>query len=35
MSDREPVNIMGVIAYPNPNKDECVIRFIEIGRAHV
>ena len=29
MSDREPVNIMGVIAYPNPNKDECVIRFID------
>ena len=29
MSDREPVNIMGVIAFPNPNKDERVIRFID------
>ena len=29
MIDREPVNIMGVIAFPNPNKDERVIRFID------
>ena len=29
MSDREPVNIMGVTAFPNPNKDERVIRFID------
>ena len=29
MSDREPVDIMGVIAFPNPNKDERVIRFID------
>ena len=29
MSDRDPVNIMGVIAFPNPNKDERVIRFID------
>ena len=29
MSDREPVNIMGVIAFPNPNKDKRVIRFID------
>ena len=29
MTDREPVNIMGVIAFPNPNKDERVIRFID------
>ena len=29
MSDREPVNIMGVIAFPNPNKDERMIRFID------
>ena len=29
MSDREPVDIMGVVAFPNPNKDERVIRFID------
>ena len=29
MSDREPVDIMGVIAFPNPNKDERMIRFID------
>ena len=29
MSDREPVNIMGVIAFPNPDKDKRVIRFID------
>ena len=29
MIDREPVDIMGVIAFPNPNKDERVIRFID------
>ena len=29
MTNREPVNIMGVIAFPNPNKDERVIRFID------
>ena len=29
MSDREPVDIMGVTAFPNPNKDERVIRFID------
>ena len=29
MTDREPVNIMGVTAFPNPNKDERVIRFID------
>lgn len=29
MNDREPVNIMGVIAFPNPDKDKRVIRFID------
>lgn len=29
MSDREPVDIMGVIAFPNPDKDQRVIRFID------
>ena len=29
MRDREPANIMGVIAFPNPNKDERVIRFTD------
>ena len=29
MTDREPVNIMGVVAFPNPHKDERVIRFID------
>lgn len=29
MIDREPVDIMGVIAFPNPNKDERVIHFID------
>lgn len=28
MSDSEPVDIMGVIAFPNPDKDQRVIRFI-------
>ena len=27
MSDREPVNIMGVIAFPNPDHDKRMIRF--------
>ena len=29
MSDREPVNIMGVFAFPNPDKDKREIRFID------
>ena len=29
MIDREPVDIMGVIAFPNPDKDQRVIRFID------
>lgn len=29
MTDREPVNIMGVFAFPNPDKDKRVIRFID------
>ena len=29
MIDREPVDIMGVTAFPNPNQDERVIRFID------
>ena len=29
MTNREPVNIMGVFTFPNPNKDERVIRFID------
>ena len=29
MSDREPVNIMGVFAFPNPDKDKRAIRFID------
>ena len=29
MTDREPVNTMGVIAFPNPDKDQRVIRFID------
>lgn len=29
MSDSEPVDIMGVIAFPNPDKDQRVIRFID------
>ena len=29
MSDREPVNTMGVFAFPNPDKDQRVIRFID------
>ena len=29
MTDREPVNIMGVIAFPNPDKGERMIRFID------
>ena len=29
MSDRDPVNIMGVFAFPNPDQDKHVIRFID------
>ena len=29
MSDQEPVNIMGVVAFPNPDKDKRRIRFID------
>ena len=29
MTDREPVNMMGVFAFPNPDKDKRVIRFID------
>ena len=29
MTDREPVNIMGVIAFPNPDHDKRMIRFID------
>ena len=29
MSDREPVDIMGVIAFPNPDHDKRMIRFID------
>ena len=29
MSDREPVDIMGVFAFPNPDKDNRDIRFID------
>lgn len=29
MSDREPVNIMGVVAFPNPDKEKQMIRFID------
>ena len=29
MSDREPVDIMGVFAFPNPDKDKRDIRFID------
>lgn len=29
MSDREPVNIMGVIAFPEPDKSKRRIRFID------
>ena len=29
MSDREPVNIMGVFAFPNPDEDQRMIRFID------
>ncbi len=41
MTDREPVNIMGVIAFPNPDKDKRVIRFIAVlitpspGSGHI
>ena len=31
MSDMEPVNIMGVVAFPNPDKEKQVIRFIDSG----
>jgi len=29
MTDREPVNIMGVFAFPNPDKNQRMIRFID------
>ena len=29
MTDREPVNIMGVVAFPNPDKDQRMVRFID------
>ena len=29
MSDREPVNTMGVFAFPNPDNDQRMIRFID------
>ena len=29
MTDREPVNIMGVFAFPNPDRDNRMIRFID------
>lgn len=29
MSDRDPVNIMGVTAFPNPDHDKRMIRFID------
>lgn len=29
MTDREPVNIMGVIAFPEPDKSKRRIRFID------
>ena len=29
MTDREPINIMGVFAFPNSNEDQRVIRFID------
>ena len=29
MTNREPVNIMGVFAFPNPDKDKREIRFID------
>ena len=29
MIDREPVNIMGVFAFPNPDRDNRMIRFID------
>ena len=29
MTNREPVNIMGVVAFPNPDKEKRVIRFID------
>lgn len=31
MSGREPINIMGVVAFPNPDKEKQVIRFIDSG----
>src|SRR5574344_2097673 len=31
MSNQEPVNIMGVVAFPNPDKDKQAIRFIDSG----
>ncbi len=29
MTDHEPVNIMGVFAFPNPDRDNRMIRFID------
>ena len=29
MTNREPVNIMGVFAFPNPDKEKRDIRFID------
>lgn len=29
MTNHEPVNIMGVFAFPNPDKDKRDIRFID------
>ena len=29
MSTQEPVNIMGVVAFPNPDKEKQAIRFID------
>lgn len=31
MSNQEPVNVMGVVAFPNPDKEKQVIRFIDSG----
>ena len=32
MTDHEPVNIMGVFAFPNPDRDNRMIRFIDSER---
>lgn len=31
MTNQEPVNIMGVVAFPNPDKEKQLIRFIDSG----